>query len=278
MLTMPSRPAPSTLRRPLRAVSLAVALAGLAAGASGCHNADPLIDTSVPRVGLLSLQTESEHFAFYAVAEERPTLAAMAATLENERGAILEHLETDVPFKVLVEVYPDLAAFHTAAGQPNAEDWFIGQITARNIIRIVSPRNPGSVHTYASVMRGLVHEFVHVATVNANSGAACPSWLSEGVALYEARQLPSRETIRAALESGTVPGLGQLTSYSDFVAHNGYTFSYTIAEYIVLRHGRAALAQLIRTPFALESALGVGLDAAGLERAWRAFLAQTYGA
>lgn len=276
MLTTHPRSPLSTVGRRLRAVALTGVIVGLVGGTAGCRNADPLGDAPVPRVGLLSLQDESEHFAFFGVDEERPTLAVMAETLEGERDLILEHLEADVPFKVQVEVYPDLSSFHAAAGFPNPQDWFIGQIAGSSTIRIVSPRNPGPVHTYASVMRGVVHEFVHIVTTHVNAATASRSWLSEGTALYEARQTPSREKVRAIVASGTVPRLAQLSSYVDFVAHDGYTFSYTIAEYIVSRHGRPALAQLIRAPFAVEAALGPGLDEAGLERAWHAFLSETY--
>ena len=102
------------------------------------------------------------------------------------------------------------------------------------------------------------------------------SWLSEGVALFEAGQKPDRTTIVQAVQTGRVPSLTDLSSYNGFVANQGYTFSYTIAEYVVAVYGRSALARLVRSPYDF-TVLGPEVSRERFEEGWRAFLAEAYG-
>jgi hypothetical protein len=223
-------------RRNTRLARLALA-AGALLSLAGCGNSLPGPSTPSPGASSLPQQLESAHFIFYSTDVDRPVLPALADLLESHFDAVVSHLEVTMPSKVRVEVYPDLASFHSHSSMPNGPDWFIGQASGSSLIRMVSPQNPGPAHTRDSVMLAAVHELVHAASAVANPSLATVSWLCEGVAVFEAGQTPNRAAITGAVQTNSVPSLAAMTSLDGFVANNGYTFSYTIAEYVVAEYG-----------------------------------------
>lgn len=63
--------------------------------------------------------------------------------------------------KIIVEIYPELKEFHEAIGYPEAPDWVVG-FAGNGKIQMVSPLNPGPQHTYDSLIKAAVHEFINL--------------------------------------------------------------------------------------------------------------------
>lgn len=90
--------------------------------------------------------------------------------------------------KTEVYIYPSIENYHNEMGRPNAPQWQIGSEICNKIF-IVSPKNPGNVHTYDSILQATVHEFTHAVVENiAPNIFSVPLWLNEGIAVYEADQ------------------------------------------------------------------------------------------
>jgi len=224
----------------------------------------------------LNLTKESQHFDYYSTPADIKVLDSLAKTLENNYSRITNHLGIQIIKKINVKVFPNIQAFHAAINLPDAPDWVVGVWNADGLL-MVSPLNPGSVHSYESLMQVSVHEFTHMAVYYArgNKGfTGLPRWLGEGYAQYEAGQLNDR--IRKFVESGLIgkapPTWIQLDSVSDmeFGNMNGYALSVTIVEFLVVTYGFDKLVLLIKEPENIEIIYGLSKNA--LEKQWIQYL------
>lgn len=225
----------------------------------------------------LRLQQESPHFSLYATPGDIPVLDTLASVLEANYARITQHLGIQMENRTDVRIYPDVKAYHSAIGYPDAPDWMVGGSWNGKVLMMVSPLHPGSIHTYASLMQVVVHEFVHIAVVCAQDakGLAClPRWLNEGYAQYEAGQINDRvrKSAAASMSTATPPTWAQLDEASDmeFGNMNGYAVSVTIVDYLVTTYGIGKLVQLIKAPESCEAIYG--LPESALEQQWVGYM------
>jgi len=162
-------------------------------------------------------------------------------------------LSTDFKEKIKVYIHPDLKSFHRAINYPEAPDWVVGA-AGKNELKMVSPLNPGSVHSYESLMQAIVHEFAHTVVLNIREHGAVglPNWLNEGFAYYEANQLSTaqRQTVQASILQKTIPAWQEIKEANtvQFGEMGGYEISATIVEFLVQTYGYDKLKQFIVNP------------------------------
>jgi len=142
-------------------------------------------------------------------------------------------------------------------------------------VKLVSPLNPGKVHTRESLMKAVVHELVHVAVLNVRGRMGLfglPKWLNEGYAFYEAGQMTPQMRQSVVSQAGVRPSWGQLDAATtdEFGKLDGYAYSTTIIEFLVGRYGLENLVKLIKAPEELKTIYGVSQDE--LEREWLDYL------
>ncbi|OPA78685.1 RNA polymerase subunit sigma-24 [Paenibacillus selenitireducens] len=151
--------------------------------------------------------------------------------------------------KIIIEMYPDLPTFHHAVGEENAPNWFMGTIEG-NILKIVSPLNPGPEHTYQSILNSTVHLYAMWLIHDINPLA--PKWLRQGIGGIEANQMTPeyiRDTTRDEISNLTIPSFQELNNDTwDFGTMKGFQFSYLCVEFILATYGLDALNKLIRDP------------------------------
>ncbi len=186
--------------------------------------------------GQMTKQKETEHFVFAAMDQDKNAVEDLAKALEDcyERVTIdLKKAPTD---KTIVEVYPDLASYHRAIGQPNAPDWSVGQYSLNDKrIRMVSPNNPGSSHDYEGVLEVAVHEYVHrIVDLYGNQ----PSYLHEGVASYEAGQKGNVAIVLSDYRSNKLPKVAALNSFNTTSGDDRvYVYGYAYIDFVVRNFG-----------------------------------------
>jgi hypothetical protein len=227
-------------------------------------------------VDSLKLAKQSQHFNFYSTQGDSKVVDSLAITLENNYSRIISHLGIQIDKKTNVKVFPDIKAFHVAINQPDAPDWVVGTCYGDNLM-MVSPLNPGTVHTYESLMQVVVHEFVHMAVyyaVGEKGIASIPKWLSEGYAQYESGQINDRvrKYVKSKFMEKTPPTWTELDKASDleFGNMNGYGFSATIVEFLIVTYGMDKLVLLIKEPENIEIIYGLSENA--LEKQWIEYL------
>ncbi|MFC5651411.1 RNA polymerase sigma factor [Paenibacillus solisilvae] len=152
--------------------------------------------------------------------------------------------------KIIFEIYPDLPAFHQAVGEPDAPNWFMGTYEG-DVIKMVSPLNPGPEHTYRTILQSAVHLFAMWLITDINPGA--PKWIRQGVGAYETKQMTAeylRDTMVDAVKKGAIPHFADLDNDTwDFERMLGFQFSYKLVEFITAEYGLDALNKLIRSPY-----------------------------
>lgn len=226
---------------------------------------------------LIKLRKETEHFQFYCVESDAECLEDFAETLEENYFKITTDLKADLDFKVKVHVYKDIDTFHKSTGRTDAPDWVVGTAYG-NGIQMVSPLNPGGIHSYESLIKVVVHEFTHVVINNiASPGLMVPLWLHEGVAMYEAKQTDQLYEVGKWVKRNMIPQLDSLESYGtyDTMSENKvYPFSYTLIEYIINEYGIEKLNEFIRSPSDYNNAFGVDKDE--FEQAWKDYLSEKH--
>ncbi len=225
----------------------------------------------------LNLAKESQHFDFYSTRGDIKVLDSLAITLENNYSGITNHLGIQIDKKIKVKVFPNIQAFHTAINLPDAPDWVVGGTWNTDEIMMVSPLHPGSVHTYASLMQVIVHEFTHIAVYYARGYkgvTGLPRWLNEGYAQYEAGQINDRirKIVESSVRATAPPTWTQLDTVSDmeFGNINGYGLSVTIVEFLIVTYGFDKLVLLIKEPENFE--IIYGLSESTLEKQWIQYL------
>ena len=224
----------------------------------------------------LNLQKTSQHFDFYSSDVDRKALDDIAKALEDNYGRITDHLRTQFTKRIKVYIYPDTKTFHNAIYMPDAPDWVVGA-GGINELKMVSPLNPGSAHTYASLMQAIVHELTHAVVLNARGErglAGLPKWLNEGYAFYEAHQMNDdmRRTVKSHSSEKAPPTWVQLDTASvvEFGNMDGYAFSTMIIEFLVNTYGFEKLLRLIMAPENMDAIYGI--SRVDLEKQWIQYL------
>ncbi len=224
----------------------------------------------------LSLAKESKHFTFYSTSSDSKVLDSLAITLENNYSRITNRLGIQIEKKVKVKVFPDLKSFHVAIKYPDAADWVVGSSIDDELL-MVSPLNPGSYHTYKSLMQVIVHEFAHIAVYYARGekgSNTLPRWLNEGYAQYEAGQIDEniRKLVEKSMIGKTPPTWSQLDNAPamEFGQMNGYGLSVMIVEFLINKYSIDKLVLLIKEPENSENIYGLSKN--DLETQWIQYL------
>ena len=135
----------------------------------------------------------------------------------------------------------------------------------------MSPNSPAWA-PYSRMLSHLVHEFAHCVTLRLNDRIGNnPRWLWESVAIYESGQSVDLRGV-PYMASRQPPAFSALNSFDNTLV---YDVGYSIAEFIVSRGGRRALADLVRVNGDTSAVLGMSLD--DFERQWFTFARERYG-
>lgn len=190
----------------------------------------------------LNLELTSENFNYYSKKEDSKVLKELSTILESNYLRITKNMSTSFNSKIDVLIYPDLKTFHNAINYPDAPDWVVGA-ASKNELKMVSPLNPGSEHSYESLMKAIVHELAHTVVLNFRKQGlvGLPNWLNEGYAYYEAGQRTENEfhTIQSNLLNKEIPSWQELrdANTSQFGDIGGYGISATIIEFLIESYG-----------------------------------------
>lgn len=157
---------------------------------------------------------------------------------------IIEHsLNRSTNEVINLYIYPSIISFHvkrfgTVVGILLPE-WIIGDNTSNDIL-IVSPLRPGKQHSYESIIKACVHEYVHVLSYRINP--EIDKWLKEGLAVYLSGQKPQKGLL-STISSSDFSNINGLR----FADIGGYQLSYYLVEYITINYGFNKVIELVIT-------------------------------
>jgi|GEM_PF-4699791 len=250
-------------------------------------DATQLSNVSIPENRLYTNSSYSENrillrsnnrFEVWGLISEDAAADTVIQVLTNNYGRVSDSLNTTFSHKIIVDIYPDLASYHAAIGWPNAPDWVVGNATGDDKIDMVSPYNPGPAHTFASIINVVTHEMVHNFVAYMTPGFNVPIWINEGAATFLANQIATTYAVCTYVTQNNhqIPTLNDLNSGSvTFGNLGGYTFSYTIVEFIVTQQGGAGALSSLITSGMNYSLVGFTSEQS-FETAWNHFLYVNY--
>jgi hypothetical protein len=225
----------------------------------------------------LNLNKETEHFVIHYTEMDKSCIDKVSDVLENSYKRITTNLMEQLEEKLTIEIHSDLNELHNALGFPNAPDWIRGGIGVNKII-IASPLNPPPGSNFDNVVNTAVHEFVHIIVNKINSDT--PRWLNEGIACYEGKDNNFKwimETVKKGIVGNSIPTFKVLDTGEDFekfFKYNGYQYSYTIIESIVVQFGYDKLYRLIKAPNNFVHIFG--MTESQLQETWIEYIKKNY--
>ena len=184
------------------------------------------------------LLRSNDYFEVWGLTSEDAAADTIIKVLTANYDRIADSLNVQLSEVIVVDVYPDLSTFHTAIGWPDAPDWLIGN-ASDSTINLVSPYNPGPEHSFNSILSVITHELVHCFVHKLAEDVYVSKWINEGSATYLSYQTPKEYDICNYINknNGKIPTLAELNNGGTFGDIGGYSFSYTIVEYIVTQLG-----------------------------------------
>lgn len=220
----------------------------------------------------IKLRKESEHFKYSSTKSDKEALDDLEENLESNYDRIAKDLNVTLDEKIDVYIYPNIDEFHKAIGMEDAEDWLVG--VARNgEILMVSPLNPGSVHTYDSLMSVIVHEYTHILVGNLNE--ITDVYLNEGIAVVEANQIDNNTKyyLKESTKLDKLPSIDEMKNkYSEL--EQPYAFTGGFVEFLIGDYGYYGIIDLIKNPDDIEIITGSTKEE--LEQSWKEYILSTY--
>ena len=202
----------------------------------------------------IKLRQESDHFNFYSTKDDKKSLDDLEESLESNYERISKNLQVTLDEKIKVTIYPNISDFHKAIGMMAAEDWVVGA-ARNNEILMVSPLNPGSVHTYEALMKTIVHEYAHVLVTNIKYRTDV--YLDEGIAVVESNQIDnnSKYYLKEVAKADKLPSIDEMkNNYGKL--EQPYLLSGSFVEFIVNKYGYDKIIDLIKEPDDIENIIG----------------------
>ncbi|MCF8010749.1 MAG: hypothetical protein K9L17_05550 [Clostridiales bacterium] len=220
---------------------------------------------------------ETEHFNFYYTETDESSIDDISSYLEKKYNKIINDLKPgDLP-KIKVFIYPDLGVFHKAIEKPNAPDWLVSVISHRNeILKIVSPNNPGPVHDYNVVLQSAVYSISGMFTAKTAgiSYKEIPPWLTTSIALYEADMTRNIKQFDF-MKNDDYPHFLEMTYNNNGDSKKLLNqIGYTIIEYVVDTWGISAVRDLIDNKGDVQKVLSVSSD--DFQQGWYEYVKEKY--
>lgn len=236
---------------------------------------EPLSQDRLKTTDRILLSSNSK-FEIWGLESEQAAADTVIKVLTANYDRIADSLNTQLTNYVTVDIYPDLSTFHAAINWPSAPDWAVGAAFGETNIHMVSPYNPGPVHSFSSIINVVTHELVHCFVHNLKNGASVPIWINEGSASYLAFQATSTNQICDYIDQhGSIPTLSELNNGSTYGNIGGYSFGYSIVEFIVTEVGGSDILSQFIASGANYSILGFANETE-FQIAWQQFLGDQY--
>lgn len=234
------------------------------------------------------LEIKSTHLVIRYTQNDHVLAGYMIERGEADYRRIVKDIGSDPGIAVDVYLAPDKDTY--SALQPRGHrthDWSIGTFhPSENLILILSPKaqKEGRSDLHETFAHELTHFILHAITIK--TGVELPTWLHEGLAMYEARQWNwhYRAIMTQISLSRSFLPLSSLTKgFPDDkrLAEKAYAQSISLMAYIINKYSPKHLHDIIRnlteghsTQEAFQRALGISLG--DFEKKWHAHVRRHY--
>ncbi len=219
---------------------------------------------------------KTRHFTFiFSSSIDRKRIIEISNILEDSYVSVARNLKT-IPFDhIEVNIYANRWNYMKATKHFGAS----GNIEGPSKIHLIETSLEES-------KKVAVHEFTHTVVLNLlinregqplnaktfdQKFSSFPTWLWEGVSVYEAKQLVDPKDIED-LKTGKYPSIRELNTR--YKGQKSYIYGYTLIEFILNRYSSEKLIELIENYGDLKKTLGITEEQFSQE--WYVFVRKKY--
>lgn len=228
-------------------------------------------------------KTSGGHFVIYhGNSLNEKTFKDMEKSLDENFDRICDFfkLSEEEKSKLVTDVYvyDDQEFFHLCCFGKKMEEWVDGFGGSLGI-HLVSPEKVKPPRTYEWQLQTLTHEFVHVVTFLDH--VVRPGWICEGIAKYLSDDIPSKYQLQNTLYKFPLNKENINNIFSDdrkkFDNTGGYTYSYTIMDYIVntQEFGKKKLQEILKNPKKSPFEI-LGVSKEEFQKGWVKYIEERY--
>ena len=209
-------------------------------------------DSSAP------LKYQSEYFELFYSATDTAHIVQMAVFLDsNFKRVLLDLKPVRNPGSIKVFLYYDISLLRKVMELPKENTWGVGGVVSADTILIMSPYSRYIKGNYSDVAgRSIIlHEAVHCICMLINPSIVNnPNWVWEGIAGFEANQLPDLKNKDYILHH-QIPSFEELKKISNYTKN--YELGYSYVEYVKYKWGPDAVIQLLLRNGDIKRILGI---------------------
>ena len=182
---------------------------------------------------------ETENFLFHCYRSDRDIEQDIANKVEESVLSVsLVFSAPRLPRKFDFYICPNIESFILLTGmhREDYQSWMVGNTDWNSgRVCVISPRAVTD-RSEADMYRVIAHEAVHVVMDSIGSAESLPMWLTEGVAILFADQIPSAES----LDQNSPPPVGSLSG-SGFSSLGGYRYAGAYVRHFLELYGADVL-------------------------------------
>ena len=232
---------------------------------SGCSNVNGGISNNSNSVNEFSSEekteketrVETENFTLIAYEENTEYLEDVKLILEEKIDKIKLDFKLDEVQKVNITFYPTMEEYHIAYGKPDAPDWVVGNAVGSTEVKMVSLNGDSESHDYESLLKVVVHELTHCYSAQINPSIWKSRWISEGIAKYEAEQMPNPERLKEKIDIESIPKLRNINRTDEENLELVYIYGYDLIEFVVNTWGIDTIPELIKNNGNISEVIGI---------------------
>ena len=183
--------------------------------------------------GLFAVDLETEHLKMHCEESDRSVAPELMQELEPFYQKISETFDHQMGQKLLINLYPDIEAQHNAIGLPGGPNWIIAKATNK-VIDVVSPLNPGPIHSKRSVRKIMKINVVKAVLFDKYGMEKLPYWVAFGISAWKAnctfKMMPEDAMTLSQLETTKNNKFGKLGGFAtsfNFIAFTQKKFGWS---------------------------------------------------
>jgi hypothetical protein len=215
----------------------------------------------------LPFYTETEHFQAYCLQKDVVATENILQDLEQ----FYKKCSQDFCYlpqsseKIRLNLYPDIQAFHSTLKEKTLSQWKVCKFSSKdNCISLVTPKNPGTIHTEKTMMKCARHTlglfFIHQKCKQSSP------WMRLGLACYESKVYSIEELKQHLLSSAgevLMPSFFQIDEQmknGEFTSRSYPVAAYAYVEFLVKNWGWNKTLALLENYSSFETILQISQE------------------
>jgi len=220
-----------------------------------------------------ALKSESKHFKIFTQQEDS-SVPDVLNRAEEVYAQVTKHLNYAPSEKIDIMIFPSVESHHQYFNMQQAPAFLTSRVQNGSVF-MVSPSNPGTYHTYQSLINRLGGAIVRSLIDKMPKTSKLPYWLTTGLGLYEAFngqiiELYAQE-LKTAVAHNQFLAFEQLANPTHPLASIS---AYSMAELLIQQHGMTAIPTLVRDFSKFEQIAGLSQEAFYAQ--WLAYIKKQY--